>query len=101
MGREIKFKPATFYLGVADHIARAVEGQQLLQSQAADDEESQEIMQETERVEMAESLGKGDPGRESRSSEDSPLGDSCQPEGASSKRRRSGKLEAENPNLRL
>lgn len=26
-GREIKFKPATFYLGVADHIARVVEGQ--------------------------------------------------------------------------
>lgn len=26
-GREIKFKPATFYLGVADHIARNVEGQ--------------------------------------------------------------------------
>ena len=26
-GREIKFKPATFYLGVADHLARIVEGQ--------------------------------------------------------------------------
>jgi triacylglycerol lipase len=26
-GREIKFKPATFYLGVADHLARVVEGQ--------------------------------------------------------------------------
>ena len=26
-GREIKFKPATFYLGVADHLARHVEGQ--------------------------------------------------------------------------
>lgn len=26
-GREIKFKPATFYLGVADHLARQVEGQ--------------------------------------------------------------------------
>ncbi|THH09198.1 hypothetical protein EW145_g2195 [Phellinidium pouzarii] len=26
-GREIKFKPATFYLGVADHLARYVEGQ--------------------------------------------------------------------------
>ena len=25
-GREIKFKPATFYLGVADHLARVVEG---------------------------------------------------------------------------
>ncbi|KAL5533990.1 hypothetical protein ACEPAG_450 [Sanghuangporus baumii] len=26
-GREIKFKPATFYLGVADHLARHAEGQ--------------------------------------------------------------------------
>lgn len=26
-GREIAFKPATFYLGIADHLARAVEGQ--------------------------------------------------------------------------
>lgn len=26
-GREIKFKPATFYLGVADYLARNVEGQ--------------------------------------------------------------------------
>ncbi|TDL28210.1 alpha/beta-hydrolase [Rickenella mellea] len=26
-GREIKFKPATFYLGVADHLARVVEGE--------------------------------------------------------------------------
>ena len=26
-GKEIKFKPATFYLGVADHLARHVEGQ--------------------------------------------------------------------------
>ena len=26
-GREIKFKPATFYLGIVDHLARVVEGQ--------------------------------------------------------------------------
>jgi triacylglycerol lipase len=26
-GKEIKFKPATFYLGVIDHLAKAVEGQ--------------------------------------------------------------------------
>jgi len=26
-GKEIKFKPATFYLGVTDHLAKAVEGQ--------------------------------------------------------------------------
>jgi triacylglycerol lipase len=28
MGKEIKFKPATFYLGVADHLAKVVEGQE-------------------------------------------------------------------------
>lgn len=27
MGRELKFKPATFYLGITDHLARVVEGQ--------------------------------------------------------------------------
>jgi triacylglycerol lipase len=27
-GREIAFKPATFYLGIADHLARVVEGQE-------------------------------------------------------------------------
>lgn len=26
MGNEIKFKPATFYLGIADHLAKVVEG---------------------------------------------------------------------------
>ena len=26
-GREIKFKPATFYLGIVDHLARVVEKQ--------------------------------------------------------------------------
>lgn len=26
MGNEIKFKPATFYLGIVDHLAKAVEG---------------------------------------------------------------------------
>lgn len=29
MGNEIKFKPATFYLGIVDHLARAVEGSEL------------------------------------------------------------------------
>ncbi|KAH8119938.1 alpha/beta-hydrolase [Phellopilus nigrolimitatus] len=33
-GREIKFKPATFYLGVADHLARHVEGQERVPSSA-------------------------------------------------------------------
>ena len=27
MGKEIKFRPATFYLGIADMLAREVEGQ--------------------------------------------------------------------------
>ena len=36
-GREIKFKPATFYLGVTDHLAKAVEGQ------SQDDLENQEF----------------------------------------------------------
>lgn len=26
MGNEIKFKPATFYLGIVDHLAKVVEG---------------------------------------------------------------------------
>ena len=66
MGREIKFKPGTFYLGIADHLARVVEGQAHPQEQPdsagdasvskADREEREEIRQEGERVEMAESL---------------------------------------------
>ncbi|KAI0706121.1 Alpha/Beta hydrolase protein [Cytidiella melzeri] len=66
MGREIKFKPATFYLGVADHLARVVEGharphEQLEESapEGSATAELDEIRQEGERVEMAESLGKG------------------------------------------
>ncbi|KAI0673363.1 alpha/beta-hydrolase [Trametes maxima] len=85
MGREIKFKPATFYLGIADHLARVVEGQGQSQGQvqdrgehpgldAAQDAagpsspktseerreraEREEIRQEGERAEMADSLGK-------------------------------------------
>ncbi|KAF8578410.1 alpha/beta-hydrolase [Ramaria rubella] len=39
-GREIAFKPATFYLGVADHLARAVEGQEPeLQAENRDNDE--------------------------------------------------------------
>jgi len=67
MGREIKFKPATFYLGITDHLARVVEGQQ--QSNAPQDsppggstlsaEEQDEMRQESERSEMADSLDKG------------------------------------------
>lgn len=86
MGREIKFKPVTFYLGIADHLARVVEGQGQEQGHAvggeartegevsdadrgasgkstetsAEREEREEIRQEGERAEMADSLGKGD-----------------------------------------
>ena len=69
MGREIKFKPATFYLGIADHLARVVEHQgdphdspQIVIGHGKDAKERaelEEIRQEGERVEMAESLKKG------------------------------------------
>ena len=70
MGREIKFKPATFYLGIADHLARVVEeqaeshdhvksgpGHAATRNERA---EREEIRNEGERVEMAESLRKGE-----------------------------------------
>ena len=85
MGREIKFKPVTFYLGIADHLARVVEGQGQEAGSAAgagaqaegeasgadrglsgggtetseEREEREEIRREGERAEMADSLGKG------------------------------------------
>lgn len=71
MGREIKFKPATFYLGITDHLARVVEGRERPAEEAvssgaqagvsdAERKELEQIRQEGERVEMAESLGKGE-----------------------------------------
>ena len=108
MGREIKFKPTTFYLGIADHLARVAEAQAQGEgrgAQAQEDAQEQkgaqrrdgraqgrltegaststaapsvsasereEIRQEGERVEMAESLSKGDVdegGREERDEE--------------------------------
>lgn len=86
MGREIKFKPVTFYLGIADHLARVVEGQGQEGASAVggemrtesgvsgadreapgkstetseEREEREEIRREGERAEMADSLGKGD-----------------------------------------
>ena len=95
MGREIQFKPKTFYLGIADHLARVAEGQNLEaqgQHSGAGDgageglhpggvkmtvsaEEREEIRQEGERAEMADSLRKGEPepdargGREARGSD--------------------------------
>ncbi|KAI0778411.1 alpha/beta-hydrolase [Trametes elegans] len=88
MGREIKFKPATFYLGIADHLARVVEGQGQAgpsgdhapqtrpgpgpgpspqnSGERRERAEREEIRQEGERAEMADSLGKGGEERESR-----------------------------------
>lgn len=65
MGRSIKFKPTEFYLGVADHLARTVEGQERPPEQGpvvagSNVQEREQIKQEGERLEMAESLGKGD-----------------------------------------
>ena len=73
MGREIKFKPATFYLGITDYLARIVEGQEARQPRYSEDgreeileradpvkgSESGEIRKEGERAEMVESLTKG------------------------------------------
>ncbi|CCL98514.1 uncharacterized protein FIBRA_00513 [Fibroporia radiculosa] len=71
MGREVKFKPVTFYLGIADHLARVVEGQAQggqgkgenrggKRESTPEREEREEIERETERAAMADSLGKGD-----------------------------------------
>ena len=72
MGREIKFKPATFYLGIADHLARVVEGQEAPAAAPASELSSEvrsrpeQLARETsgeredrERGEMADSLQKG------------------------------------------
>ncbi|KAL6310097.1 Alpha/Beta hydrolase protein [Sparassis latifolia] len=70
MGREVKFKPATFYLGIADHLARVVEGQDAPEvAQSSADGEAHEVdtakreqtRKEGERAEMADSLAKGSP----------------------------------------
>ena len=78
MGREIKFKPATFYLGIADHLARVVEGQghpedsevgagavvgaavDARPGAARESSESSGERMDREREEMAESLQKGE-----------------------------------------
>ncbi|KAI8990493.1 alpha/beta-hydrolase [Trametes punicea] len=114
MGREIKFKPATFYLGIADHLARVVEGQAQEQDQSAplqlsdqvrpgpsaprpetseerrERDEREEIRRESERAEMADSLGKGAGGeeRESRRMRDAERGVEVEVDGSRSSRRR-------------
>lgn len=60
MGREVKFKPVTFYLGIADHLARVVEGQEHAPGDAAGSSgERAETRREGERAAMADSLDKG------------------------------------------
>ncbi|KAF8745099.1 hypothetical protein AX14_010570 [Amanita brunnescens Koide BX004] len=53
MGREIKFSPATFYLGNVDMLARSVEGQ------TDEEEPSHEQPGDQERLQMEENLAKG------------------------------------------
>ncbi|KAH9937239.1 uncharacterized protein B0H18DRAFT_969715, partial [Fomitopsis serialis] len=66
MGREVKFKPVTFYLGIADHLARVRSDEGRAPSEerrgetSEEREEREEIQKEGERAEMADSLGKGD-----------------------------------------
>ncbi|KAI1789782.1 Alpha/Beta hydrolase protein [Ganoderma leucocontextum] len=69
MGREIKFKPATFYLGIADHLARVVEGQEQPEERGEPRPQlvrkTSEERRERERAEMADSLLKGESTMES------------------------------------
>lgn len=74
MGREIKFKPATFYLGIVDHLARVVEGQQTSQPDERTEhtqipgcsrEQQLESGGDKARQVMVESLAKGE-GQSSR-----------------------------------
>lgn len=70
MGRGIKFKPATFYLSIADHLARVVEGQgevPVITDRSKDVQPSHASVRGNERenidpqrTEMTNSLQKGD-----------------------------------------
>lgn len=54
MGKEIKFRPATFYLGIVDMLAREVEGQKDEEVEGAEGHEEQDEGQERrEDVEIA------------------------------------------------
>ena len=54
MGREIKFKPATFYLGITDYLARIVEGQEARQPRYSEDGR-EEILERADPVKGSES----------------------------------------------
>lgn len=71
MGREIKFRPAQFYLGIADHLARVVEGkegrkEERVERHGKDGDAREEgskspgtVQGDRERESMAESLAQG------------------------------------------
>lgn len=54
MGKEIKFRPATFYLGIVDMLAREVEGQKDEEGEGA--EESGDRREDQRREQMVHSL---------------------------------------------
>ncbi|KXN86787.1 Lipase 2 [Leucoagaricus sp. SymC.cos] len=57
IGKEIKFRPATFYLGIADMLAREVEGQtEGGEDQVETDESQRRSTEEEEREQMIHSL---------------------------------------------
>ncbi|KAF8632986.1 hypothetical protein AX15_001583 [Amanita polypyramis BW_CC] len=59
MGREIKFRPATFYLGIGDMLARHVEGQ-IDEDTAPNQQIDPEQAGDQERLQVAENLAKAD-----------------------------------------
>lgn len=68
MGREIRFKPATFYLGIADHLARVVEGQEA-EGEAPNGTETPRTRDRHDRERLAEHVEDGETGaRVARSS---------------------------------
>ena len=56
MGKEIKFRPATFYMGIADMLAREVEGQSM-----EDDDHARRVSQVPSGVDLEELPGDGEP----------------------------------------
>jgi triacylglycerol lipase len=62
MGRAISFKPATFYLGVVDHLARVVEGGE--EAAPSSPQAARELDRKTgEGVQVVDGQGKGQTGR--------------------------------------
>jgi triacylglycerol lipase len=73
MGKEIKFHPASFYLGIADMLAREVEGQNQDQVDQHSHEDGEiEKPKVGPGVELEEHPGKPSTGRESTSTSPRP-----------------------------